>query len=55
MKSLITVLLLILYFLPYIVAIKKDHKNIQAIFITNLVFGWTFLGWFVALIWAVSK
>jgi hypothetical protein len=39
-----------LYFLPTIVG--KNHKNMPAIFVTNLFLGWTVIGWIIALIWA---
>ena len=42
-----------LYFLPAIVGRKK--RNSQAIVILNIFFGWTFVGWVVALVWAVTK
>lgn len=41
------------YFLPSICA--ANHKNGRAIFVTNLLFGWTLIGWGVALIWAAKK
>ena len=40
-----------LYFLPSIIGSKKRNK--VAIFIVNLLLGWTIVGWFVALTWAV--
>ena len=40
-----------LYFLPAIVGRKK--QNARAIFVLNLLLGWTFLGWVGALIWAL--
>lgn len=43
----------IVYFLPSIAA--SDKKNNSGVFILNLFFGWTLLGWVLALIWAVSK
>lgn len=43
-----------LYFLPTIVANARKRMNVGAIFIVNLVFGWTMLGWIIALIWAIS-
>lgn len=43
---------LVVYFLPAIVGRKK--KNASAIFVLNLFLGWTFIGWIVALIWAVT-
>lgn len=41
------------YLLPAIVGRKK--KNANAIFILNVLLGWTILGWIIALVWAVSK
>jgi T4 superinfection immunity protein len=48
----IVLVLLGLYFLPAIIAAARHHKHCGAVFLTNLLFGWTFLGWCVALIWA---
>ena len=42
----------ILYFLPAIIG--NDKKNISAIFWLNFLAGWTFIGWIVALMWALS-
>lgn len=42
----------LLYFTPYAVAVHRNHNNQTAIFFTNLFFGWTLIGWAVALIWA---
>lgn len=54
-----TVLLLVaalaIYFLPTIVARQRGHKNHVAIFVLNFFTGWTFLGWVVALVWALTK
>ncbi len=41
-----------IYFLPTIVASGRRHRNGGAIFIINLFFGWTLLGWVLALAWA---
>ena len=41
---------LLLYFLPTIIA--RDKSDLMAVFLVNLLFGWTVIGWFVALIWA---
>lgn len=46
--------IIILYFLPTIVAIVNNHNYSAGIIILNLFLGWTFIGWLVALIWAVS-
>jgi hypothetical protein len=42
----------LLYFLPTIIG--RHHADSVGIFIVNLLFGWTVIGWFVALIWACS-
>lgn len=44
----------IIYFVPTIVSQWRLHHNATAISILNLVLGWTFLGWVVALIWSFS-
>ncbi|MFA4889502.1 MAG: superinfection immunity protein [Candidatus Omnitrophota bacterium] len=49
------VLIFGLYFLPFLIASLRQHKNILAIFLLNLALGWTFLGWIAALIWSVTK
>jgi Superinfection immunity protein len=46
------ILLVFFYFIPSFVGFKK--RNFSAIFVLNLFLGWTFIGWIVALIWAVS-
>jgi hypothetical protein len=47
-------LLIGIYFLPTIIANINQKKNENAILVLNLFLGWTFIGWVVALIWAVS-
>lgn len=46
---------LALYFLPFIIALVRKHKNTLAIFLLVLFLGWTFVGWVIALIWSVKK
>jgi len=43
------------YFLPSIVAIARKKKNAVAIFMLNLFLGWSFVGWVVALVWALMR
>lgn len=43
------------YFLPSLVAAANGNKQGIAIFLLNLLLGWTGLGWIIALIWAVIK
>jgi hypothetical protein len=42
------------YFLPAILAGGRHHHNTGAIFIINLLLGWTLVGWAVALAWAFT-
>jgi Superinfection immunity protein len=43
-----------IYFLPTIVAARRHHHQEGAIFVINLFFGWTFVGWVVALAMSAS-
>jgi hypothetical protein len=43
-----------LYFLPTIVAGVRRHPNQARIAVLNIFLGWTFVGWVIALVWAVS-
>lgn len=54
MELFLIFMFLIIYFLPTLIARKRFHRNMTPIFLTNLFFGWTGLGWFIALIWSVS-
>ena len=45
----------VLYFLPAILAIQKQHVNTTAIVILNVFLGWTLLGWVGALVWVFTK
>jgi hypothetical protein len=45
-------LLALLYFLPTIVAAHRGH-GIALVLLLNLFFGWTVIGWFVLLVWAL--
>jgi len=51
----ILILILMIYFMPTIVAYQNDHKNKQAIGTANFFFGWTIIGWLICLIWAQCK
>ncbi|MFN4812890.1 MAG: superinfection immunity protein [Bacteroidota bacterium] len=44
--------IVLLYFLPSILGWNK--KNLAAIFVLNLLLGWTFIGWVVALVWSLT-
>ena len=42
------------YFMPWIIAYRRDHHQCNSIGLLNLFLGWTFLGWVIALVWSVS-
>lgn len=44
----------VLYFLPSIIALVRSKRDLFAIFLLNFFLGWTFIGWIVALVWAVK-
>lgn len=44
-----------LYFLPAIVAFSRKHNSRVAILAVNFFFGWSLVGWIVALIWAYTR
>lgn len=46
---------LMLYLLPTIVASSRKHPNAGAIFALNLFLGWSFIGWIIALVWALTS
>jgi uncharacterized membrane protein len=41
-----------IYFLPTILAAFRKHPNALAIFLIDLLLGWTVLGWIGAMVWA---
>lgn len=43
-----------LYFVPFVIACVRDTVRKPAVFVVNLFFGWTGLGWIAALIMAVT-
>jgi hypothetical protein len=45
-------LLTLLYFLPTILASRRGHE-ITGVLLLNLFFGWTVIGWFALLLWAL--
>lgn len=48
----IVVLVLGFYFLPVVIAWQNDHNSLVTIFVVDLLFGWTILGWLACVIWA---
>ncbi len=54
MEFLIFLIAFALYFVPAVVAGKRNHRNQGAIFALNLLLGWTFLFWVLSLVWALT-
>lgn len=46
---------MVIYFIPTMVAYKRNKLNKFAVFMCNLIFGITGVGWGIALIWAVCR
>jgi ABC-type transport system involved in cytochrome c biogenesis permease component len=55
LEMLLVVLIFTIYFLPALIAFLRQHKNKLAIFLLNLLLGWTVLGWVGSLVWSVTK
>lgn len=45
---------LAVYFIPFIIAAARSH-NTTGVFLVNLLVGWTFIGWLVALVMACGS
>lgn len=54
-RVVLAVVALALYFVPSFIAVTKNKRNKNAIFALNLLLGWTFVGWVVALVWSLMK
>jgi hypothetical protein len=50
--DLVIVILWMLYFFPFTVAMWNEHPHWIAILLVNGLFGWTGIGWIGALLWA---
>jgi hypothetical protein len=53
MHALLYAMILALYLIPTWIARNKNHPNVGAIFAINLLFGWTWIGFGIAMIWAM--
>ena len=43
------------YFIPWLIAVTRSHRNSNAIFALNLLLGWTLIGWVAAIVWALTN
>jgi len=48
-------LLIVVYFIPMIVALMRNHRNKVSIIVVNILLGWTFIGWVIALVWSLTQ
>jgi len=46
---------LLMYFLPTIIAVVRNKRDFGAIFVLNLLLGWSVIGWIIALVWALKQ
>ena len=51
----VVVLSFIVYFLPTLIAARRSHPYNMAIFVLNLLLGWTFVGWVISLVWSFAS
>jgi hypothetical protein len=49
---LVFIILVVLYFIPFIIAIIRGIKNSISVFFLNLFLGWTVVGFFVLIFYA---
>jgi hypothetical protein len=47
-------LFICVYLLPTFIAYRKDKKDKLAILLINIFLGSTFIGWVIALVWALT-
>lgn len=48
-------IIVLVYFVPFLVAYMRGHKAKLAIFMANLFLGWILLPWVFILIWACNS
>jgi asparagine N-glycosylation enzyme membrane subunit Stt3 len=56
MANIIGILVLLgVYFLPFIIGAIRKVKGITLLFAINLLLGWTVIGWIITLVWAIFE
>lgn len=48
------VLAIIIYMLPWFIALMRGSKSTVGIFFTSLLFNWSIIGWFITFIWSIA-
>lgn len=51
----VVIALVVMYFLPTIIAFARGHSSKMAIALVNLLFAVTVIGWIIALVWSLSS
>jgi predicted MFS family arabinose efflux permease len=46
--------LVVVYFAPALIALNRRHRKRKAIFVLNLLLGWTLIGWIAAIAWSYT-
>lgn len=54
-STIVWVIILWAYFLPALIAWRKNHRQSSAIFALNLFLGWSGVGWLGSLVWALTN
>ena len=49
----LVIVLIVLYFVPTVIAIRRKSDNITGIALLNIFLGWSTLGWLAAFFWAL--
>ena|SRR5579864_8703823 len=52
---LLPIFVVLIYFLPTAAAITVQNPSFQSVFLLNLFFGWTVVGWLAALAWGLRR
>ena len=55
MFGLLVVAAFVIYFAPSVIAMSREHLDTPSIVLLNVFFGWTVLGWVVALCWSAAN
>lgn len=55
MASTTLMILGFLWLLPVLVAVLRLHRNTPAITALDVLFGWTGIGWGIAMVWSLTS
>ena len=53
-SAIFLILIILVYLLPAFIAAQRQNTSAGLIFFVNLLLGWTFVFWMVALVWAAA-